>query len=126
MRSVVCYSSLMKNVRVYRNLHKDCFSVLHRTDKGWRLWKHVEQIELMNVKFKVSQAGHKRVLKEKRKNVHAFVEGEYSGKTDVSSSRIRFVKYNPYIAGHFIEQGTNQKITEAVWAWVTRKGIMAI
>ena len=116
----------MKNVRVYRNLHKDCFSVLHRTDKGWRLWKHVEQIELMNVKFKVSQAGRERVLKEKRKNVHAFVEGEYSGKTDVTSSRIRVVRYNPYIAGHFIDQESKQKISQAAWAWVTKKGIMAI
>jgi hypothetical protein len=116
----------MKNVRVYRNLHKQCLSVLHRTEKGWRLWKHLEQIELMNVKFKVSQAGRERVLKEKRKNVHAFVEGEYSDIASVTPPNIRFVKYNPYIAGHFIDQESGEKISESTWVLVTKKGIMAI
>ncbi len=116
----------MKPVRVYRNLHKNCLSVLHRTDKGWRLWQHVEQIELTDVKFKVSQAGRERVLREKRKNVHAFVEGNYHGKTDVTSSNLRFVKYDPYIAGHFFDQDNKEKVSQASWAWVTKKGIVAI
>ena len=117
---------MKKPVRVYRNLRKDCLSVLHRTDKGWRLWKHVQQIELMNVKFKVSQAGRERVLREKRKNVHAFVEGNYHGETDVTSSNPRFIKYNPYISGHFVDQQSKEKVSQAAWAWVTKKGIMAI
>jgi hypothetical protein len=113
-------------VKVYRNLHKKCLSVLHRTEKGWRLWKHVPRIELFDVVFKVSQAGRERVLKQKRKNVHAFVEGEYRGISDVVSSDLRFIKYNPYIAGHFFDQETKEPVKESSWAFVNEKGIMVI
>ena len=113
-------------VRIYYNFHKKLFSVQEKVNGSWKVVEYTKEIFLRNATFKVSEAGRQRVLKEKRKNVHAFVEGEYSGKTDVTSSRIRFVRYNPYIAGHFIDQDSKQKITEAAWAWVTKKGIMAI
>jgi hypothetical protein len=116
----------MKTVRVYRNLHKKCLSVLHRTEKGWRLLKHVDRIELENVKFKVSQVRRERVLLKKRKNVHAVVEGSFSRITNVTSSNLRLVKYNPYIAGHFFDQETGQPVKKASWAFVNQKGIMAI
>lgn len=116
----------MKTVRIYRNLHKKCLSVLHKTERGWRLWKHVDRIEIFNAVFKVSQAGRERVLREKRKNVHAFVEGSFSGITNVTSSNLRLVKYNPYVAGHFFDQETGQPVKKASWAFVNQKGIMAI
>jgi len=58
-------------VRVYRNLHKDCFSV--KQDGLVRC--HADNVTLQNVKFIVSKAGQKRVRDEKKKNVHAFIEG---------------------------------------------------
>lgn len=116
----------MKTVRIYRNLHKQCLSVLHRTEKGWRLWKHVHRLEVLNPVFKVSQAGRERVLREKRKNVHAFVEGDFIGTTNVTSSNLRLVKYNPYVAGYFFDQETKQPVKKASWAFVNEKGIMAI
>ena len=60
-----------KKVRVYRNLHKDCFSV--KQDGLVRC--HADNVTLFNVEFIVSKAGQRRVRDEKKKNVHAFVEG---------------------------------------------------
>lgn len=115
---------VMKTVRVYRNLHKKCLSVLHRTEKGWRLLKHVDRIELENVKFKVSQVRRERVLLKKRKNVHAFVEGVDVGASEYATNNPRFVRYNPYIAGHFYDIETQAAVHSSPWAFVNGTGIM--
>jgi len=100
--------------------------VLHRTPKGWRLLKHVPRLELLNVVFKVSQAGRERVVREKRKNVHAFVEGDDCGVTNITSSNLRFIGYNPYVAGEFRDKETQKPAREASWAFINEKGITAI
>ena len=53
-------------IEVYRNLHKDCFSVR----KNGIVVKYInddESLHLTDVKFVVQPAGHAKVLKEKRK-----------------------------------------------------------
>jgi len=88
-------------VRVYRNLHKKCFSVQEKTEKGWRVKRHATSIVLKNASFRVSEAGRKRVLKEKRKNVHAFIEG-YEIKNSTQKHKCEVcVSYNPYKCDHF-------------------------
>lgn len=64
-------------VKVYFNLHKHCFSVvsLEKGDSYGKVVAHVSEIMLSEVKFKVSEAGRQRVLREKRKNVHAYCVG---------------------------------------------------
>ena len=64
---------------------------------------HLNRVYLHNVKFKVSEAGRQRVIKEQRKNVHAFAIGvigppsfELWGKDSVS------VSYNPYKYSTFV------------------------
>jgi hypothetical protein len=59
----------------------------------WKVIKHVDRIDLRDVRFKVSEAGRQRVLREKRKNVHAFIEGEESSFYAYLDSK---VTYNPY------------------------------
>ena len=60
-----------KPVEVYRNLHKKCWSVRQRG----KVKLHTDYICLKDVEFKVSQKGRERVLREQRKNVHAFIKG---------------------------------------------------
>jgi len=60
-----------KKVRVYRNLHRQCFSV----KQGGLVRCHADHVTLEDCKFIVSKAGQRRVRDEKKKNVHAFVEG---------------------------------------------------
>ena len=75
-------------VRVYYNLQKDCLSVID-TETG-RLYCHAHRVEIHNAKFRVQLAGRNRVVKEKRKNVHAYVVGNLHNVGDVQP--YRFIK----------------------------------
>jgi hypothetical protein len=86
-------------VEVYKNLHKDAFSV--RDAKTKKVIAHVDEIDFINVTFKVSEAGRQRVLKERRKNVHAFVCGSVFRGENLSVDPVR---YNPYESGTFTNQ----------------------
>jgi hypothetical protein len=82
-------------VRVYFNLHKNLLSVQSKGKNGWRVIAHEESVALRDVKFKVSEAGRQRVLKEKKKNVHAFIEGAIvKGNERISADTP--VSYNPF------------------------------
>lgn len=64
-------------VFVYFNLHKGLWSI--RAEEGPHKGKvvaHASQLSLSDCTFKVSEAGRQRVLREKRKNVHAGVHGQ--------------------------------------------------
>lgn len=92
-------------VRVYFNLNKKCFSIQTRTEKGWRVTEYKEFLALHNCEFKVYEAGRQRVLKTKRKNVHAYIRG-YLLNTDLKdfwneSYGLIPVFYNPYKAPWF-------------------------
>lgn len=95
---------LNKPVKVYYNLHKHCLSVLAKAEKGYRLWCHTNEHSLFglsDVKFKVSEAGRNRVLKEKRKNVHAFVIGYLHQNLTHYEGFVGDVYYNPYKSNKF-------------------------
>ncbi len=91
-------------VFVYFNLHKRCFSIksLEGENKG-RVVAHADKVMLYDGTFKVSQAGRKRVLSEKRKNVHAGVVGLWYGTNDHNDRSVDLmsrlgkpITYNPY------------------------------
>lgn len=90
-------------VRVYRNLHKNVWSVQHYiTGTGWRLFDHYDEVKLENVYFHVSPAGRKRVLREKKKNVHAYAQGTKVSSFDAEETHDPFkIWYNPYKSGYF-------------------------
>ena len=64
---------LKKNNRVYvyRNLHKNCFSVR----QNGKVIDCVKSITLKCVRFLVGKKGREQVLRECRKNVHAGISG---------------------------------------------------
>ena len=85
-------------IEVYRNLHKDCFSIR----KNGRVVKHLfndEKLDMEDVKFAVQPAGRVKVLRERKKNVHAFVRGTYISKGLAAWQSV--ASYNPYKYGHF-------------------------
>lgn len=98
-------------VRVYWNLHKDCYSLLNwepRDPNKGRLLRdfpHRYAVELHDVKFVVQPGGRARVLREKRKNVHAYLEGELVSEDFSISPGYLPVWYNPYRSNKF--QGPN-------------------
>ncbi len=90
-----------KRVQVYFNLHKKIFSV---RDKKTRLViAHLNNICLEDVSLKVSEKGRLRVLKEKRKNIHAVVEGTICDDNGLYTSD--FITYNPYKYDSFVYGG---------------------
>lgn len=96
-----------RKIEVYRNLHKKCWSV--RQDGLVKF--HSQQVCLQNCKFAVQPAGRAKVLREKRKNVHAFIRGYlWDGKIseDIANSNIwDNVSYNPYKSNTFVDNSNN-------------------
>ena len=93
----------LKRVRIYRNLKTGNWSIQTKTDKGWRVQGHATSVELLAADCNVSDAGRARVLRDKCKNVHAYIEGNIdlhnmNGWPYGDSDRI---SYNPYEAGTF-------------------------
>ena len=80
-----------KPVKVYWNLHRDCFSV----QQDGLVVCHADQVKLRDVTFKVNETGRQRVLKERKKNVHAFTVGYLDERDDERDYDISIV-YNPY------------------------------
>lgn len=62
-------------VKVYYNLQKDCLSIVD-TSTG-KLYCHSHRVELKDARFHVNENGRQRVVREKRKNVHAYVIGTW-------------------------------------------------
>lgn len=102
------------NVRVYWNLRKKMFSV--QCKKTNRVITHTNLIFLEDVKFNVRKGGRERVLREKRKNVHAFVEGlcDLNLRTWQSGLHNAFnVKYDPHVNESFVNVENNEPVYAA-------------
>jgi hypothetical protein len=107
-------------VFVYFNLHKKCFSIKAlEGDRKGRVVAHSVTVVLEGCKLLVSEAGRQRVLREKRKNVHAGVSGTWINGDRVEShyeflSMVgRQVTYNPYKYSSFIIKATEQAVDRA-------------
>lgn len=97
---VVCLGAA---VEVYRNLNRKCWSVR----RGGRVAFHAESLLLGGATFHVSEAGRARVLRERRKNVHAVVRGQLLAAPEIPLVPAwvwlgkRWITYNPYQAATF-------------------------
>jgi hypothetical protein len=101
-------------VEIYWNLHKKVFSVRARSgEQRGRVIAHVNWFVLKNVSFVVNEAGRARVLQEKRKNVHAFVRGEWENDSNAIMSK---VTYNPYVNTTFVKAIDGRPVRSAVTA----------
>lgn len=142
-------------VRVYRNLHKNCYSIMARVANGWRVVAHAESVGLHGVTFKVSQAGRNRVLASGKKEVHAFACGELkawrgtwasAGYEHMSEAAILnmfrtrnayfsgglpdgaedfFPKYNPAKAATFVD-GMGYAVTDCDSLRMSQSGLYAV
>jgi len=101
-------------VFVYFNLHKKLFSVkaLHGLNKG-RVIAHMDNIFLSDVSFKVSEAGRQRVLREKRKNVHAGVVGNWECEFLENMEGGVDITYNPYKFDSFVRADNHEPVRTA-------------
>ena len=99
-------------VMVHYNLHKHTFSITH---KGLVI-SHADYVKLNDVEFRVRQGGREKVVKEKRKNVHAFVIGtlieycKYPCESLPSEPNSNIVTYDPYKYNSYVMKDTQEPI----------------
>jgi hypothetical protein len=90
-----------QKVKVYFNLHKQCFSI--KDIKTGLVVAHASELTLRDCSFKVSESGRQRVLREKRKNVHAYVVGTFVW--DMAQTNLdNHALYNPYKYSSFVNE----------------------
>lgn len=118
-------------VYVYFNLRKRMFSIkaLEGENKG-RVIAHAHDVMLKDVTPKVSEAGRQRVLKERRKNVHAGLVGKLWGHDGAIGDKPWLgdcqLTYNPYKFDSFVSRGSEVPVTHAQTVVLsTRQGIIA-
>lgn len=115
-------------VFVYYNFHRGCWSVkaLDGTARG-RVVAHADKVTVRDAEFRVSEAGRQRVIREKKKNVHAGIVGTldaWQGEATRAHPLRPYIidglwcrednryhkhgatqpraRYNPYECGHFV------------------------
>ena len=98
-----------QRVKVYWNLHRHCYSVMLKN----KVIDHVDHIVLIDARFFVREKSRLRVLRERRKNVHAFVEGAISSSPDAGRLCDSFVEYDPYKFSGFVLTGDNTPLQSA-------------
>jgi len=120
----------MRGVFCYRNLNRKGVVWSVRSNRSGLVIRRSELVILRNVTLKVSQAGRKRVLRQKRKNVHAGATGILVSNTNAFRDTawqyawVR-VKYDPYKAGYFVEESTGKKVTSARYLMLRNDGAWA-
>tara|TARA_R100000951_G_scaffold115410_1_gene123417 strand:- start:3357 stop:3809 length:453 start_codon:yes stop_codon:yes gene_type:complete len=96
-----------KRVQVYRNLHKDCWSVR----QSGKVVAHMEYIWLRDARMNVGQLGRLKVLETNRKNVHAYISGyvepvlsawEVENDLESQGNDWEEITYNPYNTSKFV------------------------
>lgn len=103
-----------QQVEIYKNLHNGLWSVR----QNGLVVAHLESFKLNQVFFRVSEVGRQRVIKEKKKNVHAFICGllEESMVNFITPDKEAFhvelveatkLYYNPYRTERFMIKRPN-------------------
>lgn len=107
-----------QSVQVYRNLkYKDEAVYSIRSVNTGLVLGHATHLLLSRCKFVVSEAGRQRVLREKKKNVCAWIEGSFgilhAGDGNIFNDGYK-VYYNPYENETFVIHSTVFKDTYAL------------
>jgi hypothetical protein len=97
------------DVAVYRNLTKNCWSIKDLQTN--RVIGHAARLEMTGVSFLVSEKGRQRVLRERKKYVHASAVGTCEPLGFPIDKRVwHRVKYNPYLNTTFVDNFTESPV----------------
>jgi hypothetical protein len=108
-------------IEVYYNLHHKIFSIKSRQGENYgKVIKHSPRVVVISPTFAVQQAGRKRVLETKQKNVHAFVRGHDLLEYIIPNGNKRLVTYDPYKYEHFVFTDTKERIYSADMAILSK------
>ncbi len=113
-------------ISVYRNLNKDCLSVkclVPGSDRYGIVVSHEQKVHIKDAEFVVQDAGRERARETSRRNVHAFVRGEWDDSQKVVCGEP--VTYNPFQYEHFVHAESKEPVESAAVAAVTTSGVRA-
>lgn len=110
-------------VEVYRNLNRKCLSV--RDPVLRKVVGHVDRVLLFEASFRVSAAGRRRVLRERRKNVHAVVRGLCVGQVAMPKGSWERIHYDPYTTETFVWKETGEPVFEVRRVYIGPEGAYA-
>ena len=114
-------------VFVYYNLHRHLWSIkaLEGPQKG-RVVGYSDTVLLSNAVPKVSEAGRQRVLREKRKNVHAGIVGELVHREGEGYFPGFEVTYNPYKYASFVYKDTEEAYSGSEYAYMDNRRVYTL
>jgi hypothetical protein len=101
-----------KRVYVYFNLHKKVWSVR----QGGKVVEHSKIVMLKDCRYLVSEAGRKKVLEQKKKNVHAGVSGYPVEYVVGIPGKAKEITYNPYKHKTFVDKKTGKTVKVSDYA----------
>jgi hypothetical protein len=101
-----------KLVQSYRNLNKPGVVYSIRSKATGLVIGYEPRVTIDDARLRVQEGGRQRVLREQRKNVHAFVEGCWHEKGRAPKPEVR-VRYNPYLFSSFVRGDTLEPVHEA-------------
>jgi hypothetical protein len=105
-----------QQIETYRNLNQGfLFSI--KDKKTGLVVAHGNCYRVENVVCKVREGGRQRAIKEKRRNVHAFLSCFYSGECEMSLEGLSELYYNPFTLDHFINKETGEKVESVDFAY---------
>jgi len=112
-------------VRVFKNLKHGCFSIM----QGGRICASARAVRLAEVELRVRAAGRERMLRERRRNVHAFAVGRLVDFVHPGEPRTlgplagRRAYYDPYRFSSFVDRETSAPLLGAAVVQLDESGI---
>jgi len=113
-------------VRVFKNLKYGCYSIMQRGV----IRASAKQVRLSDVEFRVRESGRQRMLREKRKNVHAFAVGRLvdyvhpGDERELARMEGRDAFYDPYRYPSFVDCETKAPVTSVRAAHFDEDGVI--
>lgn len=117
---------LDKPVRVFRNWKHDCYTIM----QDGRPRASARQLRLSDVEFRVRESGRQRMLRSRRKNVHAYAIGRLldfvhpDDDRNLEAMSGRGVYYNPYEFSSFVDGETRSPVTFVRTAHFDEHGVI--
>jgi hypothetical protein len=113
-------------VRVFKNLKHGCYSIMQRGV----VKASARVVRLADVEFRVGEKGRQRMIRERRKNVHAFAVGHLvdyvhpSDSRDIAPPQGRGAFYDPYRFESFVDSETEAPVTAVRVAHFDEDGVV--
>lgn len=113
-------------VRVFKNLKHGCYSIMQRGV----VRASARVVRLSDVEFRVGEKGRQRMIRERRRNVHAFAVGRLvdyvhpDDSRDIAPLEGRGAFYDPYRFGSFVDAETQAPVTSVSVAHFDEDGVV--